>query len=282
MGRARIVIVLALALVAGAVFAVGTANYLRGLPARAATPAFEVTTVLVAASNLGIGSEVKLDDVRPLEWRADSVPPGAVSNSDDVIGRGLLMSMVQGEPFLEPKLAPRGAGVGLPPAIPQGYRAMSVKVNEVIGVAGYVLPGSYVDVVVTVSPTRALEDMTSKVILSNVQVLTAGTKLETETEDGKPMPVTVVTLLVNPEQAERLTLASTEGRIQLALRNPLDNSAPETRGIQPGALLAGSRPAPAPRPVVRAAAAPPPAPPVIEPPTVEIIRGDERTNEVLR
>jgi pilus assembly protein CpaB len=112
-------------------------------------------------------------------------------------------------------------------------RAVSVRVNEVIGVAGYVLPGTHVDVVATVSPTSQAGDMTSKVILTNVLVLAAGTKIE-QSENNKPMPVSVVTMLVTPEEAERLTLASGEGKIQLALRNPLDKESPVTRGITAG------------------------------------------------
>ncbi len=121
--------------------------------------------------------------------------------------------------------------------IPPGLRAVSVRVNEVIGVAGYVLPGTRVDVVATVSPSGNGADMTSKVILTNVQVLAAGTKIDRETDKNKPMPVSVVTLLVNPEEAERLTLASTEGKIQLALRNPLDKTIPATPGVRPSALF---------------------------------------------
>ena len=135
-----------------------------------------------------------------------------------------MLPVMQNEPILPMKLASKEAGAGLPPAIPPGLRAVSVRVNEVIGVAGYVLPGTHVDVVATVSPTDKHGDMTSKVVLTNVQVLAAGTKIERDTDKDKPMPVSVVTLLVNPEEAERLTLASTEGKIQLALRNPLDKT----------------------------------------------------------
>ena len=106
-----------------------------------------------------------------------------------------------------------------------------------IGVAGYVLPGTRVDVVATVSPSGNATDMTTKVILTNVQVLAAGTKIDRETDKNKPQPVSVVTLLVNPEEAERLTLASTEGKIQLALRNPLDKTIPSTPGVRPSALF---------------------------------------------
>src|SRR5207247_4272457 len=113
---------------------------------------------------------------------------------------------------------------------------------EVIGVAGYVTPGTRVDVVVTLSPTQQQQDMTAKVILTNVQVLAAGTKLETTSDREKPMPVSVVTLLVNPDEAERLTLAANEGKIQLALRNPLDKENPMTKGVRPAALL-GTPPA---------------------------------------
>jgi pilus assembly protein CpaB len=204
-----------------------------------------------------------------------------MSDPNEVIGRGLVLPMVQNEPFFELKLASKDAGAGLPPAIPQGLRAVSVKVNEVIGVAGYALPGTHVDVVATVSPTQQATDMTSKVILTNVLVIAAGTKIERDTEKGKPMAVSVVTLLVDPEQAERLTLASTEGKIQLALRNPMDKTTPSTRGIRPAALLGGA--ATTPRPIARIASAKPlgvAAP--SEALTVEIIRGDKRARETVR
>jgi pilus assembly protein CpaB len=137
-------------------------------------------------------------------------------------------------------------------------------------------------VLVIASPTDQREDTTAKLVLANVQVLAAGTRLEQDGDKSKPIQVTVVTLLVTPEQAEKLTLASNEGKIQLALRNPLDQSEPETPGVQPAVLLgAPPRPAPAPRRVARpAAAGPEVAAPA--PVTVEIIRGDKRANEVVR
>jgi pilus assembly protein CpaB len=166
-------------------------------------------------------------------------------------------------------------------------RAVSVRVNEVIGVAGYVLPGTRVDVLATASPTSQQQDTTAKLILSNVQVLTAGTRMEQDQEKGKPMQVTVVTLLVYPEQSERLALASSEAKIQLALRNPLDQGAPETPGIKPAALLGtggAARQAIARRPkefgAPKSASAAPAAPDFSS--TVEIIRGDKRAHEVVR
>ena len=166
---------------------------------------------------------------------------------------------MRNEVVIPGKLASKEAGVGLPPVIPDGMRAVSVRVNEVIGVAGYVLPGNRVDILATASPTDAHQDTITKVILANVQVLTAGTRMEQDQEKGKPMQVTVVTLLVFPDQAERLALASTEGKIQLALRNPLDKSAPETPGIKPATLM-GMVKAPAQTPVRQTAKMNMPAP----------------------
>lgn len=274
MARMRVFIVLALAIAAGGVFAFGTYNYVQNLPAKTTT--IPTKPVVVAAVDLEVGAEIARDDLRIIDWPANAVPAQAISDPNIVIGRGLIMPMIQNEPFLELKLAAKDAGAGLPPAIPPGLRAVSVKVNEVIGVAGYVLPGTRVDVVVTVSPTHQSADMTSKVILTNVQVLAAGTKIERDVKD-KPVPVSVVTLLVDPGQAERLTLASTEGKIQLALRNPLDKETPATPGIRPAALLGA--PATTPRAIARVVR---PATPTATLPTVEIIRGDKRALESVR
>jgi pilus assembly protein CpaB len=281
MARMRVFLVLVLAVGAGSVFAFATYNYVKNIPANVVS--IPTKPVMVAAADLDIGAEITAENVRTINWPANSLPAFAYSEPKDVIGRGIIMPMIQNEPFLPMKLAGKDGGTGLTPAIPPGLRAVSVKVNEVIGVAGYVLPGTHVDVVATVSPTMNQADMTTKVILTNVEVLAAGTKIERTTDKDKPIPVTVVTMLVDPEQAERLTLASTEGKIQLALRNPLDRLTPVTRGIKPAALLGAT--ATTPKPVARAgsfsAAARPPAA-VVEPTTVEIIRGDKRAREVVR
>jgi pilus assembly protein CpaB len=165
-------------------------------------------------------------------------------------------------------------------------RAVSVRVNDVIGVAGYVLPGTRVDVLATASPTQNTADMTTKVVLANVQVLTAGTRMEQDQKDGKPVQVTVVTMSVTPEQAERLALASTEGKIQLALRNPLDQSAPATPGMRPSVLLGLSKPV-APTQSSSPKAKPGQAVTVATTttasyPMVEIIRGDKRATEPVK
>ena len=237
MARIRVFMVFALAIGAGGALAFGTYNYLQNAPTTR-TVSIPTRPVVVAAADLDVGAELRREDIRIIDWPANGVPANAIGDPKEVIGRGIVLPVIQNEPILPNKLASTEAGSGLPPAIPPGLRAVSVRVNEVIGVAGYVLPGTRVDVVATVSPTGSNQDMTSKVVLTNVQVLAAGTKIERDGSDrNKPMPVSVVTLLVNPEEAERLTLASTEGKIQLALRNPLDTTMPLTQGIRPAALL---------------------------------------------
>jgi pilus assembly protein CpaB len=280
--RNRLFVVMALALTAGGGLAYATYNYMQNAPVR--TVSVPTQPVVIAAADLQLGTELKADDLKVVQWPATEVPEGAIGNPQDVVGRGLVVSVVKSEPILPSKLASKEAGAGLPPVIPPGMRAVSVRVNEVIGVAGYVLPGTHVDVVATATPTQSQADVTSKVVLSNVQVLTAGTRMEQNREDGKPLQVTVVTLLVTPEQAERLTLASTEGKIHLALRNPLDADAPATPGIRPAALLGVAAPPPPARPATRAAPAPASAaPPEPAPPaTVEVIRGEKRSREVVR
>lgn len=280
MTRIRVFIVLAMALSVGGVFAFATYRYVQPPP-----PARQMKTraVVVAATDLQLGRELKAEDIHIIQWPENAVPAMAFDSGDEVVGRGLIASVVQDEPILAGKLAAKGAGAGLPPIIPPGMRAVSVRVNDVVGVAGYVLPGTRVDVVATVNPTQQQTDVTSKVILTNVQVLTSGTKIEQDSDKGKPMEVSVVTLLVDPGEAERLTLASTEGKIQLALRNPIDKTAPPTPGVRPAALLgygAAPRPIAAARPRVVAVAAP--VPPPAPSPTVEIIRGDKRAQEVVR
>jgi len=281
MARMRATLVLLVALAAGAGLAYGTYTYMQNVPVK--TVSLPTRAVVVAATDLELGAELRADDLRVVDWPATSLPAGAFEQPSDVIGRGLVMPVIQNEPILPMKLASKEAGSGLPVVIPEGKRAVSVRVNEVIGVAGYVLPGTRVDVVATASPSEHKQDTTSKVVLTNVQVLAAGTKMEQDTEKGKPMPVSVVTLLVDPEESERLALASTEGKIQLALRNPLDKTAPPTPGVRPAVLLGSAKPpaaasrARSARPTAVVAAAP-----VESVPTVEVIRGDKRAQETVR
>ena len=282
--RSRIFAVLAIAILAGGGLAYGTYNFMQNQPVKQVnTP---TQPVVVAAADLQLGAEIKKEDLQVVQFPAGKTPEGTFAKPDEVIGRGLIVPIVKNEPILKAKLASKEAGSGLPPVIPEGMRAVSVRVNEVVGVAGYVLPGNRVDVVATASPTDARADTTSKVVLANVQVLTAGTRMEQNGDQSKPVQVTVVTLLVYPEQAERLALASTEGKIQLALRNPLDQGAPTTPGIKTSGLMGSvaapvrqsagtSRPRAA-QPVMQTVPAAAPLP------TVEMIRGDKRATEVIR
>ena len=288
--RNRIFAVLVIAILAGGGLAYGTYNFVQNAPTQ--TVQAPTQPVVVAAADLQLGSELKKEDLVIVNFPAGQAPAGTFARPADIVGRGLIVPVVKNEPILPAKLASKEAGAGLPPVIPEGMRAVSVRVNEVIGVAGYVLPGTRVDVVATASPNESRADTTSKLILSNVQVLTGGTRMEQDQEKGKPMQVTVVTLLVNPEQSERLALASTEGKIQLALRNPMDQTAPETPGVRTAHLVGNARPAAAPaknqpssRPRQARVAQQPvtQALPVPEPmPTVEVIRGDKRAQEVIK
>ena len=278
MTRIRIFIVLFLALGLGGTFALATYRYIQNRPVKEVS--LPTTPVVIAGANLGLGAELRREDLRVIAWPADAVPAGSFKDPQELVGRGLIQSITENEAVLPGKLAPVGSGAGLPPVIPEGKRAVSVRVNDVIGVAGYVLPGTHVDVLATVSPTNQDTDMTSKVVLTNVLVLTSGTKIEQDVEQNKPISVSVVTLLVDPVEAERLTLASTEGKIQLALRNPLDTTAPPTPGVQPAVLLGYQRAVRATAAAPRTAAAA--SVPVAAPPTVEVIRGDKRVQETLR
>jgi pilus assembly protein CpaB len=286
MARIRVFIVLVLAVTAGGGLALGTYNYMQ--KAQLGHPAsMQTRSVVVAKVNLDIGADLTKDDIKTIDWPAASIPVGAFTTVDEVAGRGLIMPVVANEPILPMKLASKEAGAGLPPAIPEGLRALSVRVNEVVGVSGYVLPGTRVDVLSVLSPTDKKTDTTSKVILTNVQVLAAGTKIERDDKGGKPVAVNVVTLLVNPEESERLTLAALEGKIQLALRNPLDKGATETPGVKPAALFGNQKQVPMARQRVALSAPRNPVPVVIapgepEPVTVEVIRGDKRAREVVR
>lgn len=282
--RNRIFAVFAIAIMAGGGLAFATYNFMQNQPAQIAS--METQPVVIAAADLQLGAELKKEDLQVIAFPKGRAPEGSFASTSEIVGRGVIVPMVKNEPILPAKLASKEAGAGLPPVIPEGMRAVSVRVNEVIGVAGYVLPGTRVDVVATQSPTNQQTDMTSKVVLSNVQVLTAGTRMEQDTKDGKPVAVTVVTLLVKPEQSERIALASTEGKIQLALRNPLDTGAPETPGIKAAGLMGTVKTVvPARTSATRKATGPVTMTPVgvaAPPPQVEMIRGDKRATEIIR
>lgn len=288
--RTRHIVVLAVAIVTASLASLGVYRATAGLPA--ASAASELS-VVVATRSLAIGTALTERDVKVVAWPASSPIAGSFKSVSDVLNRGLLSAVVENEPITANKVAEAHAGAGLPPAIPPGMRAMSVKVDDVIGVAGFIAPGSRVDVMVTI---RRTADSVTSTVASNVQVLAAGTRREqdkqpqTETTTRPTTESTVVTLMVAPKDAERIALAQSEGAIMLALRNPLDQQPTVTDGARTKALLGEpepvAAPAPtAPRPPVRRIVEAPKAPEVAPPPpprTVETIRAAKRTEEVIK
>lgn len=281
----RTVVVVGIAVLVAAIASLGAYQAIKRMPVREV----EVRSLfyVVAAHDMPMGSRITKDYVKLVAWPASSPVPKGFTTIESVLDRGLIAAVVENEPLTESKLAPLEAGAGLPPSITEGMRAVSVKVNEVIGVAGFVVPGTRVDVVVTLRRESERDSM-SRVVVSDVQVLTAGTRYDQEkARDGQPIPTSVVTLLVTPSDAERIALAANEGQIMLTLRNPLDRKPTDTAGVRTGALLGQ---APAPQPAVKTVqghrvAVPPPAPqaaPASKIYTVEAIRAAKRAEEVVR
>ena len=288
----RTMVVMTVAILTAAVASFGVYAAIKTIPVREVEVAH--TFVAVAAHNLPTGSRITDADVKLVAWPAKNPVVGGFPELKPLLDRGLVAAVGENEPFTESKLAPLGSGAGLPPSIPPGMRAMSVKVDEVIGVAGFVVPGTRVDLVVTLRGSGQAEESMSRTVASNVLVLTAGTRFDQEqAKDGKPQPSTVVTLAVSPSDAERVALASSEGKISLALRNPLDVTPTETAGVHVAALRLGMGSTQRPestkaQPVTsrRPMASPPQAAPAPVPTskiyTVEAIRGAKRTEESVR
>ncbi len=246
----------------------------------------DMKEVVVAARALPMGVSIKPADVKVMKTPAGQFPKGAFSRVEEVIDRPVVSNILIDEPVLDGRLGARGSGAGLAPIIPVGMRAVSVRVNEVVGVAGYVIPGMRVDVLVT-GRSPKLEDTVTVTVLQNILVLSAGQIIQPEPR-GQAIPAPVVTLLVTPEQAETLTLAGNEGRIQLVLRNGSDQVTSATNGKAVAELYGGRRaavPSPdaAPRPRVRPPVVytPPPVAPPPPPDEVVVIRGTQKTVEVM-
>jgi pilus assembly protein CpaB len=220
---------------------------------------------------------IKEADLVLADWPG-TVPPTAMKTKEDIIGRGVVSTIYDREPIVETRLAAKGAGAGFAASIPEGMRAVAVHVNDVVGVAGFAVPGMRVDVLIAGNPPISGNGSSGgtmvKTLLQNLQVLSAGQNFQHDAE-GKPISVAVVNLLVNPEQAEILSLASNETRIQLVLRNPIDQKVSTTKGVAMGQLF-GERPAPVTRAAARPAA-PPPAPRAEPPAIIEIISGTRRS-----
>jgi len=236
--------------------------------------------IVVAAAPLQLGTRVDASNLRLIPWPADQPVVGMFTRIEDCANRALITPVAANELILDSKLAAKASGGGLSATIPEGMRALSVAVNDVVAVAGFVMPGTMVDVLVTgrlSGGTRGGEENITRTILENVRVLAAGQKIEQDRE-GKPQTVPVITLLVSPEDAAKLAMASTEGKIQLALRNTVDSKKVEPPSVFEAALFSGTgviaAPAPKRTAVVKPAPAAPPAPYMIE-----VITGNKRENK---
>lgn len=238
------------------------------------------TQVLVAANDLQVGTQLTPQLVQAVAWPRQSVPAGAFSDSAQVLqkekgcpelpggacpARVVMVSIQKGEPVLESKLAPVGTTGGLSSIIPVGRRAMTVSVNEIIGVAGFALPGSFVDILVNTQDDKAPDrsKQISKIVLQRVKVLAVAQ--ESARDPNKPKVVSAVTLEVTPEEAEKIDLARSVGTLTLVLRNQVDSTAVDTEGARKPMLLSESsaaqaEPAPTPQPAVAAAPAEPAKP----------------------
>jgi len=204
------------------------------------------TKVVVAAADIQLGSRLSSQMLKTVDWPAGSIPAGATTKAEALEDRVVKTSVLRGEPILEAKLAPVGTKGGLSAVIPEGKRAMTVRVNDVIGVAGFALPGNYVDIVINTQLDGAggAGRQISKIVLENILVLAVAQ--EANRDETKPRVVNAVTLELTPEQAEKLDLARSVGTLSLVLRNQIDKDGVETRGIMKPQLLAGDKVEPQP------------------------------------
>ena len=243
----------------------------------ASTSHGRVTQIVAAKTDLPVGVTLSSDNVTMLDWYSDALPSGASTNINDVNGHPLLYPMAAREPILQRDLGVVGAGIGLAGKIPEGMRATAVRSNELVGVAGFLYPGSHVDLLVTFTPPGGNVQVT-QTVLQNVEVLTAGQAIEPDPQ-GKPQQVNVVTLLLTPEDSQKVQLASAQGNIQFVLRSGADQKKnAELRPTRLDELATGSKPTP---PVVAAPGvrrhAPrkaDPQPPVV---LIEVIQGTQRS-----
>ncbi len=239
----------------------------------------EMLEIVVASQDLEIGASIDAPSLKMEQWPSNKIPDGAFEAIEDAVGRVTISRILINEPLSGRRLAPVGSGVGLSPKVTPGMRAMAVRVDDVNSVSGFVLPEARVDVLLTGTPVGHGEvGRLTKTILSHIRVISAGEHLSPD-ESGRPRKVPVVTLLLSPEQAELLTLARSEGQIQLVLRNSMDKEQTKTAGVrQPDLFSLDFKPAPKPRSGPRA----PPRVTRVQAPTrpsqdVEVYRGNAKS-----
>jgi pilus assembly protein CpaB len=275
----RLLIVLAFASVVG--LFVSFMVYRIVAEARAAAARQQATQeILVASVNMDLAETVTPQHVKLVPWPQQTVPAGALRTLAEAEGRVVRSSMVAGEPILEAKLAPQLAGRGgiMPMLVPEGERGVTIKVDDAVKESGFVLPNSRVDVFVSITKSENSQDRVGKLILQDVLVLAAGQTVEMR--DNKPTSVTTVTLSLTPEQAERLALAQTDGRLTLGTRNLRDKGVVQTAGVTKQTLLGVPPKSAAPPSAPKMASEPLPVPRV-ESHTVSVLRSTRVTEQVF-
>jgi pilus assembly protein CpaB len=296
MRNKRFFIVLVGALIFGVLAAVSVSKYLSSAQAYQNN----LNKIAVAKVAIPLGSKIIPEQIMVVQFPKDSTPDGAFDSPEKLAGRVAVMNIAAREPITEARLAPEGTSAGLAAVIPEGYRAMTVKVDDAAGISGFIMPGTLVDVVVTIDPREGsgMQDPISKIVLQNIKVLANGQNIDKPENEREANAVKAVTLQVLPEQAEKLALASSEGKLQLVMRNQIDQGDEQTKGVNKRNLLGGdtANPLPEPgslkseqpkteaRPVRRSAPAPKaaaitaPAPQATPRTQVEMIEGAKKRN----
>jgi pilus assembly protein CpaB len=246
MRNKRFFFVLAGALLFGLLAAVSVSRYLSS--AQAYTK--NLSRVAVAKVAIPVGTKIIPEQVMVVQFPKESTPDGTFDNAEKLTGRVAIANIAAREPITESRLAPEGTAGGLSAVIPEGYRAMTVKVDDVVGISGFIMPGTLVDVVVVIDPAdhAGMQDPISKIVLQNIKVLANGQNIDKPDNQREANSVKAITLQVTPEQAEKLALASSEGKLQLVMRNSVDQGDEKTPGVNKRGLLSGERATPAPEP----------------------------------
>jgi pilus assembly protein CpaB len=246
MRNKRFLVVLTGALVFGLLTAVSVSRYLSSAQAYNKN----LSKVVVARVAIPVGTKIIEDQVGLIQVPKESVPDGTFETVDKLVGRVAVTNIAPREPITDAKLAPEGTAGGLSAVIPEGYRAMTVKVDEVVGISGFIQPGALVDIVVVIDPADAREGQgpISKIVLQNIKVLANGQNIDQPKNEREVTTVRAVTLQVTPEQAEKLALSASEGKLQLVMRNSIDQDDEVTPGVNKRGLLTGERATPIPDP----------------------------------
>ncbi|HEY2962452.1 MAG TPA: Flp pilus assembly protein CpaB [Pyrinomonadaceae bacterium] len=299
MRNKRLIIAVLAAVVFGLVAAVSVSRFL----ANAQEYTKNLHNVVIAKTEIPVGSRIIAEQLQVAQMPRTVAPDGAFTKIDEnLVGRVAVTKISAREPITETRLAPMGSAAGLTSLIPEGYRAMNVRVDDVVGISGFIMPGTLVDIVVVIEPPENgnQRERISKIVLQNIKVLANGSNLDKPKNEKEVERVKTVTLQVTPEQAEKLALASSEGRLQLVMRNSIDQGDEVTTGATKKDLLSGERAQPIPepglgsdksvtpratpkRPRTRPAATqsaakvstPAPAP---ERPSIEVIEGSKKKN----